>query len=274
MTKTFVCVNIYIGDILKIEKIEKLKNGKYKIYFESDSIIVYDNVILKNNLLYKKDIDNDTYKRILEDNNYYEVYDSLVKYISKKRRSEKEIREYINKKYLNFNYSNDVINKLKEIGLINDLEYCKAFINDKIYLSKIGINKIKSELIDNGIPLDIINLELDRVDKTIIYDRLEKLILKKIKTNKNKSSYNLRQKILIDMINLGYEKELIEDILSKKLSSNEDDSILEKEFEKNYSKLSKKYTGFELSNKIRQRLIMNGFNISKINELLEKKEEN
>ena len=45
---------------MKIEKIKKLKSGKYKLELDNDqSIITYDDVILKNNLLYNKEIDND-----------------------------------------------------------------------------------------------------------------------------------------------------------------------------------------------------------------------
>ena len=44
-----------------IEKIEKLKNNKYNIYINGEKITTYDNIILENNILYKKQIDNDLY---------------------------------------------------------------------------------------------------------------------------------------------------------------------------------------------------------------------
>ena len=42
-----------------ITKIEKLKNNKYKIIIDDEKIITFDNVILDNNLLYKKVIDKE-----------------------------------------------------------------------------------------------------------------------------------------------------------------------------------------------------------------------
>ena len=57
----------------------------------------------------------------------------------KKRRSEKEVRSYLNK----FNIDIDsIIFRLKSINLINDIDYTKAYINDQIYLSNTGINNI------------------------------------------------------------------------------------------------------------------------------------
>ena len=56
---------------MKIIKIEKLKNNKYRLEFEDNSLITYDNIILKYNLLFKKDINNDMYNKIIEENKQY-----------------------------------------------------------------------------------------------------------------------------------------------------------------------------------------------------------
>ena len=44
-----------------INKIQKQNNNKYKIIIDDETFITYDDVILENNLLYKKNIDNDLY---------------------------------------------------------------------------------------------------------------------------------------------------------------------------------------------------------------------
>ena len=59
---------------MKINKIEKLKDNKYKIYLETENIITFDNVIIENNLLYKKKIDDEVYNKILTDTNIFEAY--------------------------------------------------------------------------------------------------------------------------------------------------------------------------------------------------------
>ena len=38
---------------MKINKFKKIGSNKYKIYFDNESLIVYEDVILKYNLLYK-----------------------------------------------------------------------------------------------------------------------------------------------------------------------------------------------------------------------------
>lgn len=259
---------------MNIKKIEKLKNNKYKIFLDDDFIITYDNVILMYNLLYKKDIDKDLYKKIVSSTKYFDAYNKLVKYIMKKRRSKKESIEYL-KKYFNdlsYNDINSIIEKLEDLNIINDSEYCKAYINDKIYLSNQGINKIRIELLSQEIPEDVIDIELKKVDTGLLNSKLEKAILKKINSNKKHSNYHLKQKIMNEMINLGYSKQIVEEIIDSNLKKDNDD-ILEKEYLKLYNKLVKKYSGQELFMKIKYNLLSKGFESDKVSKLLESKKE-
>lgn len=254
---------------MKIDKIIKMKDNKYKIYIDGEAYITYDNVILDNDLLYKKNIDNKLFNKIIIDTGYYDIYNKTVKYILKKRRSKLEVIKYLSKFDLKDNDINKMIEKLEELKLINDLEYCKAYINDKIYLSKDGINRIRIDLLEQNIPIEIIEQELNNIDKDIINSKLEKLILKKLNSNNKYSNNFIKQKVINEMINLGYSKDKIIEIINKNIDS--DNNVLEKEFNKLYSKLKIKYNGVELNNKLKQKLLSKGFEISKINELIQLK---
>ena len=248
-----------------------MKDNKYKIYIDGESFLTYDNVILDNDLLYKKDIDVKIYNKLISDTKYYDVYNKTVKYILKKKRSEKEIGEYLTKLEVGEKDRDKIINKLRDIRLINDIEYCKSYINDKVYLSKNGINKIKIDLLEQNIPIEIIEEELNKIDKEIINGRLERLIIKKINSNKKYSNSHLKQKILIEMINLGYEKQSILNIIDNNLEN--ENQIIKREFDKLYLRLKVKYEGFELENKLKQKLLSKGFNLEDVNKLLQEKKE-
>ena len=254
-----------------ITKIEKLKNNKYKVIIDNQKIITFDNVILDNNLLYKKNIDVDLYNKILKDTQYYENYNKVVKHIIRRRRSEKEIREYMVKLDLNCEDIEKIILKLKNTNLINDLEYCRAYINDSIYLSKNGINKIKDHLVNQDISINVIDDMLNNIDLEIFDDRLEKLIVKKIKSNNKLSNSFLKQKLLNEMIHLGYSKEKVIYIIEENLKY--DKTILIKEFDRLYKKLSSKYNDKELLKNIKQKLLLKGFVIEEINKLMQEKTE-
>ena len=256
---------------MKINKITKLKDNKYKILIDNETITTYDNVLLENELLYKKNIDVKLYKKILKDTLFYEVYNKTIKYIMKKLRSKKEIKIYLQKYDLSNSDIERIITKLESINLINDVVYAKAYINDQIYLSKIGIYKIKEYLLSQNIPSELIEEEISKIDPSIMDERLEKMILKRIRLNKKYSNNELRNRILREVVNLGYNKNKAIEIIDNNLI--EDSNIIEKEYNKIYTKLSKKYTGYELDNRIKQKLYSKGFNIDEINNVIQNKTE-
>ena len=105
----------------------------------------------------------------------------------------------------------------------------------------------------------------------MINERLKKLILKKINSNHKYSNSNLKQRVLSEMINLGYSKEKILEIIDNNILS--DDEIIKREFNKIYNKLKLKYSGVELAIKLKQKLLYKGFNIEDINRIMQEKTE-
>ncbi len=251
---------------MKIEKIKK-SGKKYKILLSDGSEIkTYDDVILKYNLLYNKTIDNDLLNKINSDNNYYEIYYKTINYITKRLRSEKEINEYIDKNKVTNKDKEQLIKKLKELNLINDLNFTKAYIADKINLSNEGIDKIKNNLLKHDIASEVIDNELAKIDNDLIKEKLKKLIIKKTK-NAKYTGYKLKYKVINELINLGYDKTDISEIYdSLNLDNNYD---LKQEYDKLYKKLSIKYQGQELKRKIRNKLYNKGFSIEEINSIIE-----
>lgn len=251
---------------MKIEKIKK-SGKKYKIVLSNNDVITtYDDVIINNGLLYKKEIDGDMLNDINKDTSYYDIYYKCVNYITKKLRSEKEINEYITSYNVSDIDKNNTIMKLKEIGMIDDIRYTRAFISDKINLSLDGPDKIRKLLLEHNIKSEIIDEELNKIDHSIIDENIKKIINKKIK-NPKYTGYILKQKILNDLINLGYDKNNILDIYEN--YNINDNNLLKKEYDKLYKKLSLKYSDKELNNKIKIKLYQKGFNINDINNILD-----
>ena len=162
---------------MKIEKIKKMKNGKYKIELENkETIITYDDVILNNNLLFNNEVDNSLINKLNIDTTYYNIYNRVIKYIVTKMRSLVEITIYLDKLGVNEIDKNKIINSLKEIGLINDLSFAKAFISDKINLSNIGPNQIKRDLIGHNIEETVIDEILNNYEEEVFINKINKLI--------------------------------------------------------------------------------------------------
>jgi len=243
---------------MKIEKLKKLSNGKYKLELDNGSkIITYDEIIIKNMLFNGKTLDNKLLSEISINNDYYDIYYKIVKMISSKWRSEKEIIDFLNKNEVTEKNQNEILNKLKKENLINDLRYALSYANDAVALRKNGPLKIVQDLKNLNISNDIIDEVLAKIDYDQINENLINIITKRNKLNKTNSLYQLKMKLKNELLKLGYEEDDINKNLAKLLK--EDDSVYQKEYEKLYKKYSKKYEGNELKYKIKQALYQKGF---------------
>lgn len=239
-----------------------MSRGRYKVTLDSDEIILYEDVIIKNDFLLRKNVDTFLLDKVLNENVLYEAYDLALGYIETKLRTEKEIIKYLEKKGYSTNTISDVLNRLKSNNLINEVKYVEAYTNDKINLSSYGPFKIKRDLSDLGISIEVIENYLNTIDDEVWSNKLDKIIDKKVKSMKNKSLYMIKNKLRADLTILGFDKDMI-NLKLNSLDKNDEDS-LKKEMEKAYNKYSKKYEGDALKMQIKNHLYKKGFITSEV----------
>ena len=242
---------------MKIEKYIKLKDNRYEVLIDDIKVKLYDDVIVKYELLRKKEIDDKLFDEITKYNDKLDAYYKSLKYITKKLRTEKEIEEYLKKDYTKRTI-NETIERLKDNGYLNKELYLKSYLNDQINLGNAGPNKIKNNLIKLGFTEEEILDILDEISPDIWFDKIRKNIKKMIVSNKSLSTSKLKEKILYNLSMLGFYKWMIEEIIDESEFKNTDE-ILKKEYEKAKLKLSKKYEGYELETKVLAKLVAKGF---------------
>lgn len=243
---------------MKVIKYKKMANNRYKVYLEDNhELLLYEDVILKYNLLIRKDIDE---KLIIEMDKYnqeIDVYYVALNSIKNRFRSIYELRGILLKKEYPSDLVNLAIDKLISQGYLNDRSYCKSFINNQMITTNNGPFKIIRELNEKKVDSDIISEEIEVFSKEEQIPRIKKLIDKGIKSNHNKGGVVLKQKIYNDLKNLGYDISLINSIISEYEFGNDKD-IAKKEYDKLYKKYSRKYSGDELKYKIREKMYLKG----------------
>ena len=199
---------------MEIVKYTRLASGKYKVLFDNKKeLILYESVIIDTNLLYKKEITSEEYNNLVSLNNYQDIYNKVIKYIGIRLRSKKEITDYLKKMNLSTEVIDDILNKLITNKYIDDERFSQAYIKDKYNFSNNGPYKIINELVKLGIDknmaytytFDIITNEEEKINK---------LINKYVKSDKKHDWYYLRNKIYNNLINLGYSKEIVINILN------------------------------------------------------------
>ena len=254
---------------MQIKSIKKQKNGFYKLIGDSN-IVLADDVIIKYNLLYKKEIADELLNDLVKENYKYDILNKTIKYISTKMRSKKEINKYINKYELNANDKKFIIDKLTDLNLLNDEAYAKAYAYDRMNLYHDGPYKIKRDLESHKIDSDIIDSIISSINYDDVYTKLEKLITKKISHNTKYAKGELKRKIEQEFINLGYDLSMIDEIFENNFISLNEEELIEKEYQKIYKKYASKYDSKKLATVIKQKLYQKGYSIEDINNVVNK----
>jgi recX family len=200
---------------MKIEKYGLTKKNIYNVYLSNGEVLELNGkVITDNELLIKKDIDNELYDKLKRDNTICILVDTSVKYIDRRLRSINELRDYLKNKEEDTIIIEEVIDKLIDYKYLDDDRFTKAFIKDKLNFTNWGDYKIKNELKRLGVNEEIIYNNISNIDDNIFYERINKIIDKDISINKKYSGIKLKNKIYNHLLTLGYSKEKVISIIN------------------------------------------------------------
>ncbi len=171
------------------------------------------------------------------------LYAAALRYLGKRPRSEKEVRDFLEKRFLllskkkklddesrNFfkPIQENVLNKLKSQKFVNDVEFAKGWIEQRTRVRPKGWRAIEFELRQKGINKNIIkNLEfkikneneeykLERNEKQLALD----LAQKKIRTIKDLSKEKIYQRIGGFLARRGFDMDIIRSVIDEVLKKN------------------------------------------------------
>ena len=232
-----------------------MSSGKYKIELDNGiNMELYEEVILKHELLLKKSIDQTMIPIIQDSNLEWEVYYVALKSLKQRFKSAYDLRSSLVKKEYPVYLVDKAVNKLLEQGYLNDASFAKG--------SK-GPNSISNDLRNKGIDEKIIREEIVVFDRDLQKSRIKKIIDKNIKSNRNKGGSVLKNKIITNLLNLGYDLDIVQMVISNYQFGN-DIELAKKEYDKLYKKLSRKYSGEELKYKIKEKLYQKGLKYEEV----------
>ncbi len=190
---------------MKIEHYEKIGVSKYRLYLDNGEVIdTYDEVILQNNLLLKKELDHTLYQKIITESNLQEHYNACLKYISIRLRSTKEIKDYLKRKNVEAEDIELIVTKLTDNQFLNDKVFCECFIKDKLKFTNMGEYRIIAELKKHEIAPQIIEDSRELMNDDIMQEKMQKIIEKQIQTNRKLDPYKLRNKLYNHLLRDGY----------------------------------------------------------------------
>ena len=207
-----------------ITKIEIQKKNKERVNLFLDGEYAFS---LSIELVYKEDlnrndeIDSEKLKVLAEREGAIRCKSSALRIIEKSYKTEKEVRDKLILKGYEDNSINKSIEFLKEYNFINDINYTKIFIREK--LKSQGSQKIKYALIQKGISKDNIEEELSNLNKENEKNVALNIAKKKLDIIKKKENdnYKISGKLYRYLISKGYEYDVTNEVVKEIMSLDE-----------------------------------------------------
>lgn len=109
-----------------------------------------------------------------------------------------------------------ILDKLVEERYVDDLRYASAFARDKSSIAGWGDTKIRYMLSAKGISREVIAEALQEVDESKASDRMEKLLLNKVRSLKDDPQRRL--KLLRYSLGRGYQYDEVVEVIDRLLN--------------------------------------------------------
>ena len=202
----------------KITKIEVQKKNKERVNLFLDDEYAFSlsmELVYKEGLKKNQEIDSKKLELLAEEESIIRCKNSALKTIERSYKTEKEVIEKLKEKGYGENAINISIEFLRQYNFINDTNYTKAYIKDK--LNSYGSQKIKYTLIQKGISKEIIEDILADADKDIERNTAINLAKKKLDVIRKKESdnYKISGKLYRYLMSRGYGYDIVNEVVKE-----------------------------------------------------------
>lgn len=140
--------------------------------------ITIENLLL-NSLHVNKELSQETVNRLKEQDGQVKIINRAIEFATRRPRSQREIELWFRKKKVEEAVQGLALNKLKNLNLLNDLEFAKWWIEQRNTFRPKPQRVIKMELRQKGVSSDVIEEALGESELPSELETARKVISKK-----------------------------------------------------------------------------------------------
>jgi regulatory protein len=186
------------------------------IHFDNDDVLFLSvDIFYKSGLKKNDEISDNRFSSLIKENRLFHIKQRAFRYLGRRQHSTSELRIKLKQKGYETELINEVLKDLKNKKYLDDTEFAKMFVEEKVKLKLWGDQKLRSELIKRGIKPDIISdVLLNTISDDDKVNNLMTVALKKYDTLRNrKLGKDVIKKKLITFLNSrGYNYDVIKEV--------------------------------------------------------------
>ena len=250
---------------MKITKLEKKKKLYLMELDNGDKCYITEDTIVRFMLSRDKVITQQEFDKIQAFAQFSYAKNLALYHLSFKARTEKEVREYLNKHNIDLQIASQVISNLKEDNWINDRQYAYTIVNANQLSGDKGPYSLLQKLSQKGVVKTTVEEVLNEFDFSQVAQRIAEKLFKKY--DGKLPARALQEKIIQNLANKGFsyaDAKWAFEQLDSQVDEDTTQELIFKELDKQYTKYARKYEGYELKQRLTQVLARKGYDFSDI----------
>ena len=250
---------------MKITKLEKKKKLYLMELDNGDKCYITEDTIVRFMLSRDKVITQQEFDKIQAFAQFSYAKNLALYHLSFKSRTEKEVREYLNKHNIDLQIASQVISNLKEDNWINDRQYAYTIVNANQLSGDKGPYSLLQKLSQKGVVKTTVEEVLNEFDFSQVAQRIAEKLFKKY--DGKLPARALQEKIIQNLANKGFsyaDAKWAFEQLDSQVDEDTTQELIFKELDKQYTKYARKYEGYELKQRLTQVLARKGYDFSDI----------
>ncbi len=206
--------------ITKIER-QKKDRKRYNLYLDDEFYCgLYDDTILKFGIASGDELSAAKIEEIKGFDEYMYGKKIAFNFLSYRIRTVSEIRKKLHSKKISVASIEKIVNHLSELGLINDAEFARQLVNEKIKRNPVGKKVLRQKLFEKGIPAGIAEEVIVSVLEETDESSLAALCFEKYYTKLKSKTDDInekKRKVFDYLMRKGFDYHVINDIIRERI---------------------------------------------------------
>ena len=134
------------------------RTDRYSIFVDGKyAFSLSESGLLASGLAVGQELTPAELKKLKKDAGMDKAYYDALRYVAMRARSEWEIETYLQRKEVDKDAANEIIRRLKEAGLLSDLDFARAWVSSRRALKSTSKQRLRQELLQKHVPGDVID---------------------------------------------------------------------------------------------------------------------
>lgn len=262
--------------VTKIQQQKKNKN-RYNIFLNDEYAFAIDeDVLVKYHIHKGMELTKEAIEEITSEEDFHRTYMMAINYLSYRMRTKKEIRTYLYEKDVSPQMTYDIISKLEEEQLLDDVVFAEAFVRDRMNQTSKGPRMIIKELQEKGVNRDIASAAALQYNAEAQFTKAFNWAQREAKKKSSHSANKQKDQIRYKLMQKGFNGDVVSSVMNE-IEIEVDETVeyakLEKQANTLLRRYEKRHEGYELKMKLKTALYQRRFSRELIDKYIEKIEE-